>query len=242
MTIQGINTTAGTLTYSYENITIGPGATVTIPSSVLASFAKNPQVSADITNGFLNLTDTVNTYKGFYASQLLETVPSEKPTYSATNTFVAATTPTDIFTITGSATRTIQILKIGISASATTATIANLTLLKRSTADTAGTSTTLTNTSLDSTNAAATATVRSYTANPTLGTLIGNIKNVKFIMPPTIVGGQASAQQQLIMNFGDTDGGQTITVRGTNEVVAINLNSTTLTGNTFSVWIEWTEK
>ena len=166
-------------------------------------------------------------------------VDSIVTTYSATDTFTAASTATDIFTITGSATKTIRVLRLGISATQTTASPINLSLVKRSTGNSGGTSTTLTNVPLDSNDAAASAVVRSYTANPTLGTSVGNIKNLKFTVSASNANG--SPQIQVILVFGERTG-HTIVLRGTSEILAFNLNSTTLTGNSFSIWAEWTEE
>lgn len=165
-----------------------------------------------------------------------------KTTYNATATFTAANTATDIFTINGSATKTVRVLRIGISATQTTSSEIALILLKRSTANTGGTSSTLTNVSYDSTNAAATASVKSYTANPTaLGTLVGNLRNIKFSIPVVAIGGNASAQTELVESFGNGPG-QALVLRGTAESLAVNLNSATVSGNSFSIWVEWTEE
>lgn len=164
-----------------------------------------------------------------------------KATYHATSTFTAANTATDIFTLTGSSTKTIRISRIGISATRTTQSIIDLVLLKRSTANTGGTSTNLSEISNDSNNAAATATALSYTANPTTGTLVGNLRNIKFLVPVPGVGGNTSAQTELIELFGDKFG-QAIVLRGTGEVFAVNLAGVTVAGNSFSIWIEWTEE
>jgi hypothetical protein len=64
-----------------------------------------------------------------------------KATYSANILgLVSVATATDIFTIYGSATKTIKILRIGISATQTTGGAVNIQLIKRSTANTGGTS------------------------------------------------------------------------------------------------------
>ena len=159
-----------------------------------------------------------------------------KPTYSATNIFTAANLATDIFTVTGSATKTIRINKLIISGTQTTAGVASIFLLRRSTANTLGTSTTLTNTTHDSQNAAATAIVRSYTANPTLGTLVGNIKTHKLFIPTT-----TGAPEQDFFEWG-TRPGQCIVLRGINEVFSVNLNGVTFAGNSISISVEWTEE
>jgi hypothetical protein len=163
-------------------------------------------------------------------------VDLNKRTYSATNVFNAANLATDIFTITGSATKTVRINRIRIKATQTTAGVGNIYLLRRSTANTAGTSTTLTNTTHDSTNVAATATVRSYTANPTLGTLVGNLRIEKLFISTT-----STTPTEALFEFGNRPG-QCIVLRGITEVLAVNLNGVTFTGNSFAISIEWTEE
>lgn len=163
---------------------------------------------------------------------------NQRATYSAAiNSFAAANLATDIFTITGSATKTVKIIRIGLTASATTDTRVNLIILKRSTANSAGTSTTLTNTAHDSNNAAATAVVRAYTANPTTGTLVGNLKVAKTYEAGT----STVATQQYLWIFGDRPS-QPIVLRGTGEVLAINQAGVTVLGTSYDIDIEWTEE
>jgi hypothetical protein len=170
--------------------------------------------------------------------RLVVTPNSQAPTYSAsTLNLVAATTATDLFTITGSATKTVIIKKIEISATQTTAAVGAIVLLKRSTANTAGTSTTLTNVPMDSATAAATATVRAYTANPTTGTLVGNIKTSKIFIPQT----SSTSVTPLVWRFSDGDQAPLV-LRGVAEVVAVNLNSVSFAGNQFCISIEWSEE
>jgi hypothetical protein len=153
-----------------------------------------------------------------------------------------ATTATDIFTITGSATKTIRIIRIELSGTQNSPGAADFLLIKRSTANTGGTSTTLTNAPYDSTNAAATATVRAYTANPTaLGTSVGMVRTTTLTIPGIGSGGSTGLQGFYIWDFGGRPS-QAIVLRGTTQVFAINLNSTTLAGSAFDISIEWTEE
>lgn len=164
---------------------------------------------------------------------------SNKATYSASITgLAAALTPTDVFTLTGSATKTIRVISIEFSGTQTTSAVRDVLLLKRSTANTAGTSTTLTNVPHDSTDAAATATVRAYTANPTLGTLVGQISSKKVDLEATNLVGAADSQTWV---FGEGPI-KAIVLRGTSEVFAVNLNSVTSAGNSLNINIEWTEE
>lgn len=160
-------------------------------------------------------------------------------TYSANVTgLVAVASATDIFTITGSASKTVRIRRIGVSGIATAAISAIVQLTKRSTANTAGTSGAATAVSHDSTNAAATATVLSYTANPTTGTLVGAIRSAYLGLSGTsgLIGG--SVQEWIFSTAYD----QSVTLRGVAQVLAINLNGVTVTGGNFNCWVEWTEE
>jgi len=160
-----------------------------------------------------------------------------KETYSASvNALVAAALATDIFTITGSATKTIKITKIQIDGTATGAAVAPVLLLKRSTANTAGTSTAPTKVPLDSNFAAATATVLAYTANPTVGTLVGAIRQEKVLISTATTNGET-----VLMQFGDLTGSP-IVLRGITQVIAFNLNGVTYAGNSFNMFVEWTEE
>lgn len=143
---------------------------------------------------------------------------------------------TDIFTITGSASKTIRVTNIGITTTGG-GVVSNVILLKRSTANSGGTSTTLTNVPHDSADTAATATVRSYTANPTTGTLVGNIRSIK-INSPLVSAITAPSDPEWL--FGTR--GKAIVLRGTGEVLSINLAGVTISGAAFSIYVEWTEE
>ena len=148
-----------------------------------------------------------------------------------------AATPTDVFTITGSATKTIMIRHISVDGTQTTNFNRSVLLIKRSTANSAGTSTTLTNVPFDSTSAAATATVRAYTANPTLGTTVGTIHSEKVFIPAaTALGNDWRFESPTDLEV------QSVTLRGTSEVLSVNFNSVTSAGNSMNFDIVWTEE
>lgn len=164
-------------------------------------------------------------------------VDGYKTTYGASiPDLTVASTATDIFTITGSTSKTIRITSFSISGTRTTSSAITIILLKRSTANSGGTSTIRTAIPYDSNDSAATATVRAYTANPTTGTLIGNIATDTMFFSNG--GGQ---QQNLRYDFGDRPS-KAIVLRGTSEVLAINLNSVSVTGSDFNIYVEWTEE
>ena len=160
-------------------------------------------------------------------------------TYSAAvvGLVASATTPTDIFTIYGSSTKTIRITRIALTATQTTAAQRDVLLIKRSTANTGGTSTAVNAVPHDSTSSAATASVKSYTLNPTaLGTAVGTLRSRK-----VYIGTTTGNSDELIIEFGPINA-QEIILRGTAEGLAINLNSIASTGNLFDISIEWTEE
>lgn len=161
----------------------------------------------------------------------------KKQTYSATAIFTAAASPTDVFTINGSATKTVKVLSFSYSATKTANGFGDVILTLRSSANTGGTSSTLTNAKRDSTNDAATAVVRAYTANPSgLGTSAGNIFSTRFFYS-----GLSVLADRLLIDFSNNTM-QPITLRGTSEMMAVNLNAVTLSGNSIAASITWSEE
>lgn len=161
-----------------------------------------------------------------------------KATYGASIQGLASVaSATDIFTITGSATKTVRITRIEVSGVQTTAGQVDIIVLKRSTVDTAGTSSTPTIVPYDKNSPAATAVVTAYTANPTAGTLVGNIRAGKlFVAAPAT----ASPTTVMALDFG-TRPAQALVLRGATDQIAVNLNGVTVTGGSFNISIEWTE-
>ncbi len=151
---------------------------------------------------------------------------------------VAAASCTDLFTLTGIAGKTIRITRCDVSGGiATTAQQIEVYGLVRSTANTGGTSTTPTPVPYDSTDGAAGAVARAYTANPSsLGTLVGNVRVAKMLLAVT---GGTTVQDRLVWDFGDRPT-KALVLRGA-QVFAINLNAVSLTSSSFNIYIEWTE-
>jgi hypothetical protein len=172
----------------------------------------------------------------------------QKATYSAAKVgLVPGASATDIFTITGSASKTIRVTRIEIVGTSTSATPAALDvlLLKRSTANSAGTSTgSPTPVAHDSTDAAPSATVLSYTAPPTTGTLVGTaLRNQKLMLAlATYTATDFPPMDRVNWEFGNRPS-KAVTLRGTNEVLAVNLNGVTPTATaSVDVMIEWSEE
>lgn len=203
--------------------------------------------SFGITNWLGSLAPTVG--QKTMASSIPVTLASDQPpinvltlnsqTYSAAIVGLAvAAAATDIFTLTGSATKTIKIRKVTVSATRTADAKTDLVMLVRSTANSGGTSTAPTRVPHDSLNAAATGTVLAYTANPTLGALVGIIRARKQYIP---VAASSTLESETVYVFGE-ETNQAIILRGVSQVFSINLNGQTITGPSFDISITWTEE
>lgn len=159
-----------------------------------------------------------------------------RATYSATILGLAvAALATDIFTITGSASKTVRINRVMVAGTQTAGAVTEVQLVKRSTADTGGTSTAPARVPLDSGDAAATAVVAAYTANPgALGTLVGAVSADKVLVPAT-----TAQPDKKVWTFGGLV--KPLVLRGAAEQLAVNLNGVTVTGGSFDITVEWTE-
>lgn len=167
-------------------------------------------------------------------------VHSGKATYAAAFDSSGYASPTDIFSIVGSSSKTIRITRIGISGTATTATSIDVALIKRSTADTGGTPTSQTAVSYDRLDGAASATVVSYGSAPTLGTTVGEVRDAQLTLPPAA--STSPALTYLNWDFG-TRSGKEITLRGAADMLSFNITSgATPAGMRLSIDIEWTEE
>lgn len=212
------------------------GNNVTGPN--LAAAAVGPYGQYNATP--VSITDTRFAILQLDAAGALKVVQNSvtKPTYSAAiSGLVTAATATDIFTISGSGTRTIRVTKISIDGLAAAGGNVTFNLIKRSATNTGGTSTTLTAVPHDSANAAGTATIRAYTANPTgLGTAVGTVRSNRAF----ISGVTTTASTEDVEMFGDL--GQGIVLRGTGEFLCMNQGGVTITTPALNIWVEWTEE
>jgi hypothetical protein len=167
----------------------------------------------------------------------------QKKTYICSpNSWTIPATPTDMFTLTGSATKTVRVLKLFFTALQTTLGFNIFLLVKRSTADSAGTFVADTAVPLDSSDAAATASVGHWTANPTLGSLIGNIEVERVITKSTTAVDGSEAGLHYVMFESGIDVAP-ITLRGAAEGLHLNFAGAALpTGLVIYPTIMWTEE
>jgi hypothetical protein len=161
-------------------------------------------------------------------------VGTQKRTYSAAFSIVPAASATDVVEIIGSASTTVEISRITIGGVQTTAGQVLVNLIRRSTANSSGSSTNPTRVPHQSTDAAATAAIKAYTANPTTGTLVGNVRSRR--LP---IGAAASFIPATVYEFGEN--AKPLFLAGTSQTLCINLAGATVAGAILDIEIEFTE-
>lgn len=157
--------------------------------------------------------------------------------YSAAIVALANTGAGNLYCITGSATKTVKIKGIRVSAVATAAIVGDVSIVLRSAANTGGTSTAPTVVKMDQTNAAPTATVAAYTVAPTPGAAIGTIRSRK--MAVSTAGNAATSSEGLFQFSVYWD--QPLTLRGTSELACVVVSAFGA-GASFDVDHEHTEE
>lgn len=215
----------------YINASAAPDPDFVRRQAINQITALNVNVTAQSTMGSMGVIDTTtplptpaNSIQRFY-------VASSAP-------FTPGTTPQDVFSITGSASKTVIVQRIGLVGTQTTAGNNVWSLLRRTTANTLGTSAAVAAFQYDLNSAvAASATVLAYTANPTLGTLGGKLWGGKLEAPAPAtasIGGNFEAIVPL-------DWSSPI-VLGANQVVAWNFGGAALpTGLSLICQVWWSE-
>jgi hypothetical protein len=148
-----------------------------------------------------------------------------------------ASNATDVFVLSSNATTDVYVTRVRVSGSATSASVADHVLIKRSSLNSGGTSTAPACVPHDSDSPAASSAVRAYTANPTLGATVGGILAFKTAMPSATTPSFTASD----VHWHFPDGTAVKLKKGSNECLAINLNGATLTGGSMTMSIEWTE-
>jgi hypothetical protein len=173
---------------------------------------------------------------------IVDAAHERRPTYSATIAALApAASATDFLTLCGNATTTVRLTRVQLNGSSTAASSALVVALARSVADTAGTSTTLTAVPHDANDPAASSAVKAYTANPTTGTLIGNVR-AALLTTNTLAAPAFGNDQGLVFTFGDR-WNEEVVLRGTAQCFALNGNGASFTaGTSLIASVEWTEE
>ncbi|MGP0093066.1 MAG: hypothetical protein ACLPKB_24455 [Xanthobacteraceae bacterium] len=162
------------------------------------------------------------------------------PTYSAaTVAYAPYASATDIFSISGSASKVVRLKRIAVSGRSTAASNIDVALVKRTTADSGGSPTALTAVLHDTTvNPAASAVISTYAAAPTTTggvTLRAQQSNLS-------AAGSGGAATPVEWHFGDVND-QAVVLRGTAEQIAVNLGGGSVpAGATLNLFVEWSEE
>lgn len=190
--------------------------------------------------GTQTVNPTVGIYQGpflFDPSPIVAPIDGQKATYTSNLSGLATNLAGDSFVLTGSATRTVRVTRVDISLQVTTAATVGteLRLIKRTTADSAGTAGgTVTTGPLDTTDPAATAVVTAYTVAPTPGTTGAIVRATRM---PLAVG-----NYNWLYDFGNRPSRAPV-LRGTTQQFAINQLAVATTGVfAWTYTIEWTEE
>lgn len=222
-----VNLMGGTASATIQQANIVAAGLYCVDSSGLAQLRLNV---TSLSTGTVNLT-----WSGGYGNSFIYPLNRSRATYVVSSlNLTLASAPTDFLTVTGSATTTIRIDRAECNGFGITGTGGDLVALVRSTANTAGTSTTATPISYDTTNPTTGASGLQYTANPTAGTLRGNIRTAKL---------NNTVNTAVSWDFGPETrtASQEVTLRGVTQVFALNGNGSGLAG-TISCAIEYTEE
>lgn len=173
--------------------------------------------------------------------RLLRGVDNGRISYAAATTSAgftaAATANQDVWRISGSATKTVYIRKIRITATATAVQRNRVSLIKRSTANTGGTLVANTAVPYDSTDVAATASVNHYTAAPTSGTATGQVRTAAYLIPTAT----SLYNSEMIFEFTENEGNPLV-LRGTAEGLGVVFGVAPGAGNLISISVEWDEE
>jgi hypothetical protein len=211
---------------------------------------KNGALLASVAAGTTTYTDSAGASTATYVAatanpaamvpSVVSPIDGGQATYSFSIVGLApASSPTDIFNITGSASKTIKITRLIVSALQTTAGSIDVLVIKRSggtqSAGTSGASSIVSN---DTNNPTASALVQTYTSNPgSVGTSLGNIFAGKVLVTAAAT---TSSPDKVILDYGNRPA-QAQVLRGTTQSISVNLNGVTLTGGSVDVFCEWSE-
>ena len=171
-----------------------------------------------------------------------------KQTYMAAGTFTPPATPTDLVTITGSATKTIRVISMQISTTATANSSANFFLVKRAVVPTAGVFVAATTVPNDSNDNAGTANVGHWTTSPTAPTVqsAGIVWMKQVAVPVTTTAswiGVTKEQAHEMMPWNQNLIIYPIVLRGPAQTLAINFAAAALlAGQTHAYRVTWMEE
>lgn len=160
-------------------------------------------------------------------------MPALRPASFATSAKFAGSSTTDNSVMPGNATNTVLVTKVMVSCTQTTAGITNLSVVKRSAADTAGTSAGMTAVPDDSTFTAISAPLSYTGTGPSVGAAVGNVDTYQLGCNAAATAGSNDIyilDRRL----------KPIVLRGVAQQLAINFGGA-ITGGNLTVTYEWQE-
>lgn len=168
----------------------------------------------------------------------------QKNSYSATATGLApAASATDVFCIAGSASKTVRVTMITFSGTAGTLVTVPVFLAKRAAADSGGTPATGNALPVaarhDANDAAATATLVSYTANPTINDASPGLLRAATVTLGTTAA--ATTNSRVVWDFADRPA-KAVVLRGIAQQACVNLSGITVSSGLMNIDIEFTEE
>ncbi len=168
------------------------------------------------------------------------TAEGGKATYSATSQFACDSSGTDIAFLPGNASTTVKVLQCIVSSTATAAATGDVTLIRRSAANTAGTSANASVGKLDTRDAANSSTPKHYTAHPTgLGAAVVTLRAERFSQQAA---GTPPASR-IVFDFQAQFGAKGLRLSGATDILALNVAAALGgAGNAWDVTWIWTEE
>jgi hypothetical protein len=228
-----LNTSALALDTSVSGLSLSQASATSGQKGVLnfgAVTTANPSYTTAQTNAL-----SMNT------AGMLRVENSARATFTANNViYTPPATPTDMVILSGSASKTVKVLRTTITCLQTTAGFNTFFLLLRTAANTGGTLLTDTPVAHDQTTSA-TATLKHYSVNPTgVGAGSGNIIQSPRIFCPAAA--TASGNSPYIIDF-TSNGMAPITLSGTAQSLVWNFAGAALpAGLSLSISFTWTEE
>lgn len=176
----------------------------------------------------------------FSQPQLVASCPSPLATYFyRLADYVPVATCTDALNIRGVAGKIIYITRISVGGVATAASLYDLYLTRRTTANTGGTFTNPVGASADARDPAHSAVINLYTANPTVGTGVA-LDGERLWLPAAAT--PTAPPGRLVYEFG-TRGGKAPTLRSALDSISINFNGQAVpAGTSLYLNVEWAEE
>jgi hypothetical protein len=161
-------------------------------------------------------------------------IDGQKDTFVASVSNMSTTIASDVFRLSGSATKLIRVTRIEVLCIAGAATTTTWTVQKRSTANSGGTTAATNVAAVDSTQPASSASSTGYTVASTPGTVVGNVRIWR--------GSVATTGTLVTWDFGGTRPSKCPVLRGAAEGLVINNGTAIGTSGSWTIAVEYTEE